>query len=63
MDLTHILLSYGISWLYFFFTVRIAIHIFGKYAGVAINYIISWLVLFAFWYFIGRVSKADEEKN
>lgn len=41
----HILIAYGISWIYFFFTVRIFTNLFGNVLGTAINYGISWVVM------------------
>ena len=43
----HILIAYGISWLYFFFTVRIFTNLFGNVLGTAINYGISWILMIA----------------
>ena len=40
-----ILIAYGISWLYFFFTVRIFTSIFGNIFGTVLNYGISWIVM------------------
>lgn len=43
----HILIAYGISWLYFFFTVRIFTGLFGNIFGTALNYGISWILMIA----------------
>ncbi len=36
--------SYIIAWIYFFISLPIAQHIFGKVKGTIINYGISWLI-------------------
>jgi hypothetical protein len=43
----HIVIAYGISWLYFFFTVRFFTSIFGNIFGTAFNYGISWILMIA----------------
>ncbi len=43
----HILIAYGISWLYFFFTVRFFTALFGNIVGTALNYGISWILMIA----------------
>ena len=41
----HLLIGYGLSWLYFFCTVRIFTSLFGNIFGAALNYGISWILL------------------
>lgn len=39
-----IILGYAVSWVYFFLTLPILIHLLGKINGTIINYGLSWLV-------------------
>jgi hypothetical protein len=53
-------LAYGISWLYFFFTVSIIVSIFGKINGVLINYGISWVIMIILIYAFNPSQKLKE---
>ena len=41
----HVLIAYGLSWLYFFSTLHIFTRVFGNIIGSVLNYGISWILL------------------
>ena len=51
---THVLVSYLISWSYFFITLPIFTRFFGKVLGTSINYGISWGIMLIAIYFLEK---------
>ncbi len=45
--LWHVLIAYGLSWLYFFYTLHVFKRIFGNIFGAMFNYGISWMLMIA----------------
>lgn len=58
---TFAIVSYIISWLYFFSTLPFFITVFGKVKGSAINYGISWLVMILVVYFMQKLKAQDKK--
>jgi hypothetical protein len=58
-----ILLGYVISWLYFFFTVRIFTSLFGNINGTLLNYGISWVLMIAAVYILQKLKSANMKQQ
>lgn len=56
----HVILAYGISWLYFFFTVYFFVGLFGKVAGTLINYGISWILMIYILYVLQKLKYMNQ---
>jgi hypothetical protein len=51
---TNAIISYAISWGFFFLTLPIFIHLFGKVKGSIIDYGVSWFIMFVIIYLLQR---------
>ena len=56
----HLILAYGISWLYFFFSVYFFVIIFGKVTGTLLNYGISWILMVGVVYILQKLNNVRQ---
>ncbi len=52
----NVLIAYIASWGYFFITLRLVTRIFGRARGTALNYFISWGIMIAVLFILGKLN-------